>query len=65
MSPQKAYKNKLNNVASVLPSVAELIYKELCLDRARASHPDTQEKLRLMFLGEHELLTDFLHLNPG
>ena len=62
---RKIFKDRLSNIASVLPSVADLIYKELCLDSSAAAHPDTQERLRLVFLGEEGLLADLRHLNPG
>ena len=62
---RKLFKDRLSNVASVLPSVADLIYKELCLDSSAVAHPDTQERLRLVFLGEEGLLADLRHLNPG
>jgi hypothetical protein len=48
-----------------MPSVAELIYKELALDASTSSHPDTQERLRLIFLGDSDLITDLRHLNTG
>lgn len=60
-----AFKSQLSNVSHVLPSVAELIYKELALDASVSSHPDTQERIRLIFLGEKGLLTDLRKLNPG
>lgn len=44
-----AFKNSLNNVAGVLPSVSEFIYKELALDASKCTHPDMQERLRLIF----------------
>ena len=62
---RRLFKNRLKNVASVLPSVADLIYKELTLDASVSSHPATQERLRLIFLGESGLLTDLRHINPG
>ena len=59
------FKERLANVAKVLPSVADMIYTELCLDNTKAAHPETQHRLRLIFLGEHDLLTDLRHLNAG
>lgn len=35
------------------------------MDAASSSHPDTQERLRLICLGENGLVTDLRHLNPG
>lgn len=62
---KKMFKERLQHVAKVLPSVADLIYKELSLDASAALHPDTQERLRLIFLGESDLLVDLRHVNPG
>lgn len=62
---KQLFKERLQNVACVLPSVADLIYKELTLDAATANHPATQERLRLIFLGEKGLLTDLRSLNAG
>jgi len=59
------FKERLRNVASVLSSVAELIYKKLSMDQATLSHPDTQERLGLVFPGEEGLFTDLRHLNTG
>ena len=47
---RRFFKAKLKNVAHVLPSVADLIYKELTLDTSAAAHPETQERLRLISL---------------
>ncbi|WAR27046.1 hypothetical protein MAR_012750 [Mya arenaria] len=62
---RKVFKEKLANVVSIMPAVADLIYKELCIDRTAAIHPDTQERIRLIFMGEEGLLTDLRHLNLG
>lgn len=62
---RRTFKEHLQNVASVLPNVADMIYKELSFDRATANHPATQERIRLIFLGEKGLLSDLRHLNPG
>ena len=62
---QQVFKAKLKNVAQVLPSVADLLYKELTLDASAAAHSGTQERLRLIFLGESDLIADLRHLNPG
>ena len=45
---KRMFKQKLNYVANVFPSVAE-IYTELSLDAAAAAHPETQERLCLIF----------------
>lgn len=62
---RRMFKERLYNVAHVLPSVADLIYAELCVDGASSSHPETQQRLRLIFLGEKGLLADLRHLNAG
>ena len=62
---KRAFKEKLKNVAAVSPSVVNLLFSELTLDASTASHPDMQQRLRLIFLGEHGLLADLRHLNPG
>ena len=53
---RQIFKAKLQNVAGVLPSIADLIYKELTLDATAAAHPETQERLCLIFLGSLTLL---------
>lgn len=62
---RRLFKEKLKNVASVLPSVANLIYQELALNFSAAEHPVTQERLRLIFLGQNDLIPDLRVLNPG
>ena len=52
------FRENLKNFASVLPSVANLIYQELALDSSAAEHPVTQERLRLIFLGQNDLIPD-------
>ncbi|XP_078662870.1 uncharacterized protein LOC144906461 isoform X2 [Branchiostoma floridae x Branchiostoma belcheri] len=59
------FKQHLSNIAHIAPSVADLIYKELALDEAAASHPETQQRLKLVFLGETGLMTDMRAVNPG
>lgn len=62
---KRAFKESLNNIVRVLPSVIEFIYKELALDASKAAHPDMQERLRLTFLGHKGLVADLLKLNSG
>ncbi|XP_070559193.1 uncharacterized protein [Ptychodera flava] len=64
-SQRKLFRKRLNNITGVLPSVADFIYKELALDASTASHPETQQRLRLIFLGEKGLVADLRHLNAG
>ncbi|VDH89562.1 Hypothetical predicted protein [Mytilus galloprovincialis] len=62
---RRMFRENLKNVASLLPSVANLIYQELALDASAAEHPVTQERLRLIFLGQSDLIPDLRVLNPG
>lgn len=60
-----AFKMKLKNIAKIQPNIVDFIYNELTLDRSSANHPDMQQRLRLIFLGEQGLIPDLRHLNPG
>lgn len=62
---RRAFKEKVNNFTRISPAVLDMIYKELTLDAATSAHPDTQERLRLISLGETELIADLRHINPG
>ena len=62
---KKSFKCKVQNVTTLSPSIVDLIYKELALDSSAAFHPDTQQRLKLIFLGETALMTDLRKLNPG
>lgn len=62
---QKNEQNKLKNTAILQPNFVDFIYNELALDRPTANHPDMQQRLRLIFLGEQRLITDLRHLNQG
>ncbi|XP_033753308.1 uncharacterized protein LOC117336780 [Pecten maximus] len=64
-SMKRAFKNKINNIAHVSPMILNFIYKELTMDATTAEHPDTQERLRLISLGETDLIADLRHCNPG
>lgn len=64
-SQRALFRERLQNVTHILPSVADFIYKELTLDASTARHPSTMERLRLIFLGEKGLLADLRHLNTG
>ena len=52
-------------MAEVQPQVADLICEELALDASVASHPETQQRVRLIFLGQLGLLQDPRKLNAG
>jgi len=62
---RRLFKEKIKNVASVLPAVADMLYKELTLDVSVAAHPITQERMRLIFLGHTGLIGDLRNINPG
>lgn len=59
------FKQQLSNITHVAPSVVDLIYKELALDDAAASHPETKQRLKFIFLGEKGLLRDLREVSPG
>jgi hypothetical protein len=59
------FKGKFANIAKISASAVEMIYKELALDASVAQHPETQQRLRLIFLGETGLLVDLRNLNSG
>ena len=42
-----------------------MIYQELVLDSSTASHPDTVQRIRAIFLGAEGLVANLRHLNPG
>ena len=62
---RKMFKDKINNIVKLSPAVLDFIYKELALDTSVANHPATQERLRLISLGNTGLIADLRHLNPG
>lgn len=62
---KRLFKQKLNNIASIQPAVVDFIYTELALDASQSTHPEMQQRLRLIFMGETGLLADMRHLNPG
>ncbi|KAH3863758.1 hypothetical protein DPMN_026758 [Dreissena polymorpha] len=62
---KKDCKRKISNIAKIKPAIIDYMYSELALDAAAMSHPDTQQWLHLMSLGECGLVNDLRHLNPG
>jgi hypothetical protein len=62
---KKHFQEKVNNVTSLNPSILEFIYKELTNDGSRATNPVMHERLRLISLGNVELLADLRSCNPG
>ena len=53
------------NITSIQPLLLEMIYQELVLDSSTASHPDTVERICIMFLGAEGLVVDLWHYNAG
>ena len=49
----------------MLPAIADMIYKELSLDASATEHPGTADRIKLIFLGNTDLIGDLRHLNPG
>lgn len=62
---KKHFKEKMNNITSMNPSILEFMYKELTLDRSKETNPAMQERLRIISLGNTNLLADLRHANPG
>lgn len=62
---KKTFKEKINNITSLSPSVIEYIYKELAFDGSQTTNPVMQERLRLISLGHTDLIADLRHTNPG
>lgn len=59
------FKRKVENLAKIQPSVVDFLYKELAIDASVASHPDMQQRLHRIYLGEYGLLQDLRVMNPG
>ena len=62
---KKQFKEHLNNIVNVSPSIAEFIYTELNIDAATASNPSMAARLHLIYDGETDLIADLRHLNSG
>ncbi|XP_062616566.1 uncharacterized protein LOC134278262 [Saccostrea cucullata] len=62
---KKGFKEKINNITTLSPSVVEYIYKELAFDGSQTTNPIMQERLRLISLGHTDLIADLRHTNPG
>ena len=59
------FKNRIKNIASIQPALLEMISWKLVYDSSTVSHPDTDQRIRAMFLGTEGLVADLPHLNPG
>ena len=62
---RRQFKASLANVISIPPSVADMVYKQPSLDATVSQHPDTEHRLRMIFMGETGLLSDLRKLNAG
>ena len=62
---KKSFKQQLANIATISPSVSEFIYQSLAINSSVALHPETQQRLRMIFLSETGLLADLRQLNAG
>ena len=62
---KRHFKQKLANIASLKPAILDFIYKELAMDAAQVSHPEMQQRLNLISLGETGLIADLRELNTG
>lgn len=62
---KKMFKDKIRNIANIQPALLDFIYSELAIDAAAMAHPEMMERLRIISLGESELMSDLRHLNPG
>lgn len=62
---KKNFKQKIQNLASIKPSLVTFLYSELGWDSSAASNPAMQQRLHMIFAGECGLLPDLRVLNPG
>lgn len=53
---KKMFKEKIANIAKVKPALLDFIYSELAIDAAAMAHSKIMEILRIISLGESELL---------
>ena len=64
---RKQFKDRLDNIAHLAPSVVEFIYKELAMDSSASDNNTMQQRLKMIALGETGLIADLRALNgrPG
>ena len=62
---KRLFKARLSLLAEVKPSTAEFLYSELSMDKSTATNPEMRERIRLIYLGETDLVDDLRTLNKG
>ena len=62
---KRMFVERVRNITSIKPSIANFFLKELALDASSAVDKDLQQRLRLIFMGETGLTADLRHLNEG
>ena len=48
----------MQNVVKTIPAGSDFIYKSLAFEATTAAHRETEQRIRLAFLGEERLITD-------
>jgi hypothetical protein len=62
---KQSFKRKVQNLASIQPSVLDFLYKEIGWDASVADNPEMYQRLQLIFSGECGIVADLRTLNPG
>ncbi|XP_052286545.1 uncharacterized protein LOC127882125 isoform X2 [Dreissena polymorpha] len=62
---KKAFKEKIDLITTMTPAVRSIIYSHLTTDGSASCNPEMQERLRLISLGNTEIVDDLRHLNTG
>lgn len=62
---KQMFQDKIRNIANIQPALLDFIYSELAIDAAAMAYSEMMERLRIISLGESELMSDLRHLNPG
>jgi hypothetical protein len=60
---RRLFAKQLQNLAKVSPAVTSFIYSHLTLDATETLNSDVRERLRLIFLGNTELIADMRVMN--
>lgn len=59
------FDSMVNNIAHISPVVKTIIYRTLTNDASAPSNPVMEERLRLISLGNTDIIDDLRHLNTG
>lgn len=59
------FDSMVNNIAHISPAVKTVIYRTLTNDASAPSNPVMEERLRLISLGNTDIIDDLRHLNTG